>query len=248
MTTTEKIYVDGWPKEAMPDLPVKEWFLRKNEQIVTPINAFPEKLYVKNEIEIDKNKEINLIWGGWRDEKGEGEVGKIGGRYKVAVGPRILHDNYSDSGKCTNDELSGFSRFIDVVVRNKKDNTEKVIKCIVVDFKEHSYNKYVHGKYHEKQSDKVKSNEVIKVYKEEKKDGELIKNGIVQTGIRYPNAKGLNDDSVERYHMNGSVMEFYGASIDNEREDFINRFELVKVISNIHRDKECFFWKDVECN
>lgn len=63
------------------------------------------------------------------------------GRYKIAVGPKILETFYPDTGKIWKDDFENWPQLIDVLLENKQTGAQKMIKCVVVDVKAHTYNK-----------------------------------------------------------------------------------------------------------
>lgn len=136
------------------------------------------------------------------------------GRYKVAVGPKILNPKYPDDGGIQDDDFKAFSRNIEVILEHKTTKKRKILNCVVTDFKAHTYSKYPDGHSNIKRI-KASFN---------------VKNGILQTGIAYP--KSWNGDkslACSEQHMNGTVIEFCGGDVDIETEDYC----LIKVISNI---------------
>jgi hypothetical protein len=222
--------------------------------------------YIKK-VGTEKDMIVPLNWGGWRDLSNGEKVKQYGDRYEVAVAPKILNPYYPDNGKIWNDDFYGFSRFIDVVVRYVGSKELYTIKCIVTDQKAHSYNEYPNGHIDEPS----KNVSDAKVYDQNGKEipNGIMQTGIrYPRAVQIEWENGKKEDPVEIENMNdGSVIEFYGAYIDSleayngepsnvessygERTIFNgrfrgninNKFELVKIISNIHRDKECFFKK-----
>jgi len=131
------------------------------------------------------------------------------GSYNVAVGPRILDPNYPDSGKIWASEVD-MSLKIKCILKNKKDDSEKIIICVAKDLKAHTYNRYP-------------------------EDGSIVKynisSGLIQTGIAYPNSanaqgKIKGDSAYMPKHADSSIIEFCGSKVDFNPGDY----KLVKVI------------------
>lgn len=133
------------------------------------------------------------------------------GRYKVAVGPKIIDSNYPDNGKIWTSDFEGFSDKIDVVLQHITTGELKTINCRISDRKAHSYNKYLEGHSYNTGDDAWF----------------YVENGIMQTGIAYPNSTNAGkDNSCSVYHMDGSVVEFAGQGIDFP----VKEYKLVKII------------------
>lgn len=94
--------------------------------------------------------------------------------FLVAIAPKILYPEYPDSGPVESEDFSGFSRYITVHLRYKITYKTLELPCYVKDFKAHSYNQYPDG--HPNVLTKNKKGKVI------------IPNGLIQTGIAYPNS------------------------------------------------------------
>jgi RHS repeat-associated protein len=117
------------------------------------------------------------------------------GRYRVAVGPRILDPGYSNEGKVWSSEFP--NRDIDVVLKDKTTGEVRTLECVVTDFKAHSYNTHPDG--HENKGKYTKGYDVTVD----------IGNGLIQTGISYPNS--WNSDNEATYIPSGGeicVVEF----------------------------------------
>ncbi len=121
------------------------------------------------------------------------------GRYKIAVGPKILNAEYPDNGRLWDDDFIGYSRKIDVVLEDIYTGEEKIIECVASDLKAHSYNKYPDEQPYN--TGDVASFDV--------------ENGIIQTGIAYPRSSNARDSKAcSTEHMGGSIIEFAGQEID----------------------------------
>lgn len=154
---------------------------------------------------------------------------KINGRWAVAVGPGILDPEYDNDGGLTDDDIKPFSKCIKVQLQLKKQFKAsksrprlRTLECHVLDLKAHSYNKYPYGK--DKKGSKFKSDYVTYA-----KTKPVIKNGIVQTGIRYPNAS--NESVVAFDNRDGSIIEFCGAELDGLGFK-LDEYELLYIESN----------------
>jgi hypothetical protein len=148
----------------------------------------------------------------------EGEAKKDSqGRYLVCVGPRIFYKKYSDLDKLEKEDLSGFSRHIQVELEHKTDGSKKIFNCYVENLKAHSYSKYP-----DNHSDVSLSTASASFPN--------LENGIVQTGIRYPNAS--NPIVASRDYADSSVIEFSGETFS----DFnLRDYRLIRVLSNTQR-------------
>ena len=134
------------------------------------------------------------------------------GRYKIAIGPKIVNPNYPDQGKIWTD-YDGLKKgiLIDVVLEKKNGGEKKIIECVVVDFKAHTYNKYPDG--HEK-------NNLGSGYMN-------IENGILQTGISYPKSWNAGQSlALAPNNVSGNVIEFAGHKVDF----IVSEYRLVKLI------------------
>lgn len=132
------------------------------------------------------------------------------GRYMIAVAPKILLPNYPDEGKIWGDDFKGVSKKVNVVLENKTTGEEMTVKCIVTDFKAHSYNKYPY-------ESGVESGDVA-IYD--------IESGIIQTGIAYPNSVNAQTNPFDMNHKDASVIEFVGQEVDFP----MSEYRLVKII------------------
>ncbi|WP_310603180.1 PAAR-like protein [Anaerosporobacter sp.] len=201
------------------------WILYKNampDKMVETI--FPEKVTMTYKIgEKVKKKEVSIVdkWGA----PGQGNYDTVlnidaEGRYVVAVGPKILNPNYIDDGKIQDDDFILINKKIDVVLEDINTKKQKILKCIVGDWKAHSYNDY---NWYEKNTHKRKDNK-DKI----KKAFVNVENGILQTGIAYPNSWNADGSLVcSLDHCNGNVIEFCGQTVDIDTK----QYKLVKVIS-----------------
>lgn len=127
------------------------------------------------------------------------------GRYKIAVGPRILNPEYPDDGKVWGDDFNGFSHNVNIVLESKITGEEKVVECYVSDIKAHSYNSYPDGQPYNT-GDVAEFN---------------VENGIVQTGIAYPHSSNAKKDmACSTEHMGASVIEFMGSDAGFDTENY----------------------------
>lgn len=136
------------------------------------------------------------------------------GRYKIAVGPRIINPDYPDEGKIWN-EYDGLEKDvkIDVVLENKTTGETMIMKCVVDDYKAHTYSQYpdVHPS-NNLTGDTVNFN---------------IESGLIQTGIAYPESyNATKGASFAPDNIDSSVIEFAGSYVDVNLEDYT----LVKLI------------------
>lgn len=97
------------------------------------------------------------------------------------------------------------------------------IPCYVEDYKAHSYNQYPDGHG----NTVLPSNTTGKV---KDSNGNLVPNGLIQTGIAYPKSGNAKKDrACDEEYMNGTVVEFCGWEVT----DFdCNKYELVSITSN----------------
>jgi hypothetical protein len=138
-----------------------------------------------------------------------GQALKQNGRYRVAVGPKILRPGsfYPDSGEIKRDEFNGFNKNIRVILERKTTKARKELLCVVDCWKAHTFNMFP-------------SNTGATA-------SFNVESGYVQTGIRYPNA--TNPSAFSPTNMDGSVIEF---CTDSSRMDFNPKdYELIKVIA-----------------
>ncbi|MDR1689742.1 MAG: hypothetical protein LBS21_14205 [Clostridiales bacterium] len=116
-----------------------------------------------------------------------------------------------------NYELNPFSRHIEVELEHKADGSKKIIKCFVKHIKAHSYSNYPDEHANISLSTTSASFPALE-------------NGIIQTGIRYPNA--ANATVAARNYADGSVIEFCGETFS----DFnLGDYKLIRVLSNTQR-------------
>lgn len=143
--------------------------------------------------------------------------------YKIAVGPKLLDPQYSDDSHIYDTDFKNWGSIrIDVHLRLKEDiegikllddeilESHKVIECIVKDAKAHSYNLH---------PDKTPGHtHKIFEYNKNITASFEIENGLIQTGIAYPNStNGQKDDPddgpIAVNHMDSSVIEFFGRDL-----------------------------------
>ena len=123
------------------------------------------------------------------------------GRYEIAVGPKILNPEYPDNGRVWGVDFNDFSKKINVVLEDKNTGEEINIECHVFDYKAHSYNSY---------SDET--GEVARFN---------VENGIVQTGIAYPNSWNAKEGKpYAPDRMGASIIEFKGDDVDFPEKDY----------------------------
>jgi hypothetical protein len=162
---------------------------------------------------IQKTLFPRINWGGPGGGKYPIGVNKENGKYKVAVGPKFANPNYPDNGRLWTD-YDGLRKGIEfsVTLKHRTTGEHKIIECVIDDWKAHTYNKYPDG--HAFNTGDIASFNV--------------ENGIIQTGIAYPNswnAGGVLACSPE--HMESlHVIEFCGHSVDFR----VNDYELERVI------------------
>ena len=121
------------------------------------------------------------------------------GRYKVAVGPKIIDPNYSNEGRIWTDDFKDLPHVLKVVLEHEETGGEKVIECVVSDYKAHTYNTY--PEQHPNVSDDKAVFDV--------------ESGLLQTGIAYPNS--WNADNTSGFagnNIDGSIIEFAGQELD----------------------------------
>ena len=133
------------------------------------------------------------------------------GRYKIAVGPKIIDPNYPDTGKIWIDDFESYSTTIDLVLENNTTGLRCFLECVVSDYKAHSYNKYPDGQPYNTGD--------IASYN--------VENGILQTGIAYPQSWNAERDlAFSVKHSTGIVIEFAGSAVDFNIDDY----KLIKII------------------
>jgi hypothetical protein len=144
-----------------------------------------------------------MIGGG---ETYKGKPLKENGRYRVAVGPKILRPNYSDDGRVLADDFNGFNKNIKVILEHKTTKVQKELLCVIKDTKTHTFNKIPRDTGATASFD--------------------VDSGYVQTGIRYPDAAFGRTIAPE--NMDSSVVEFCtDLPLDFAGDDY----ELVKVVA-----------------
>lgn len=166
---------------------------------------------------------------------------KKDGKWIVAVGPAILDSLYSSNGQCTKDDTKPFSKLIKATLRLKsitsttksadKEITEEFFVC---DIKAHTFREYKYPKTIKKtkkdshyESDGVRDVTITP----------QINSGMIQTGIRYPNASnGTVVALIKEKNKKGaystdnidySLIEFCGGNVS----DFNNKFQKYELIS-----------------
>lgn len=135
------------------------------------------------------------------------------GRYKVAIGPKVMNPKYQDYGEVEKEDFEAFDKNIKVIVFNKKEKKEETLPCFVEDWKAHTYNEYpVEG--HTSKEAKVQV---------------IVESGMLQTGIRYPYAH--NDTEWASGTLSGNIIEFCSDNTGNLNcDDYILRRVIVKLV------------------
>lgn len=141
-------------------------------------------------------------------------LNKVGEQYVVAVGPKVLDPNYSDEDNLQDTDFS-LPRVIRVVLENKTTGDQKIIECLVCDIKAHTYNEYP-----------------TELHPSDNRDEGMasfdVENGIVQTGIAYPNSYNSKVGiQFAPEHINSSIIEFCGGTVDFKIEDYRLNFIIV---------------------
>ena len=139
--------------------------------------------------------------------------------YKIVVGPKILDPNCDDAARLQADDYGGqIYRRIDVELEKKPDfktNNESedhlTLECVACGVKAHTYN--IHPDTTPEHAHKIFE------YNKNITASFDIENGFVQTGIAYPNSWNAQNDSptdgpIAADYMDGSVIEFWGNSVD----------------------------------
>ncbi|MDR1550298.1 MAG: hypothetical protein LBT06_17170 [Hungatella sp.] len=173
---------------------------------------------------VDKKLYPNVKWFSYQCTT-TGTAKDANGRYKIVVGPKILDSNYPDGGRLWTEDfgVKSLNVRIDVVLKNELSGNTKTIECVAVGLKAHTYN--IHP-------DKTKGHKhKIFNYNKNITASYEVENGLLQTGIAYPNCSNAQQDKeydgpIAVDHMNGSPVEFYGSSIDFKANDY----KLVKII------------------
>lgn len=89
---------------------------------------------------------------------------------------------------------------LEIIFKNKSTGNLKTLSAVVTDFKAHTYNKYLDGHPYKTGHTNVTAKD---------KNGNMIKNGILQTGISYP--KSYNATVALAFapkNIDGSIVEF----------------------------------------
>lgn len=171
------------------------------------------------------------------DKKSTDVCPQTNNRWHIQVGPAVLDWEYPMSGSIGQDEeFNGFNKYVDVYlslkipVNNKNQN--RILKCVVTNMKAHTYCYYPYpeiDKDHVRYTDAAhfKSDFVTRAMVDLCPG--VIDPGIVQTGIRYPNAD--NGSVVKEAAMDFSVIEFYGGP--NTKFGFtLSDYLLEKIVVN----------------
>ena len=138
----------------------------------------------------------------------ENSIDEDTGVFNVVVGPRILDSKYSDNGGVFGEDFN-FPISMDITLVNKKTNKQEVFSCITrSSAKAHTYSSY-NGEYGYAEFE--------------------IGNGLIQTGIAYPNSwNAENEGEFFPENIDGSSIEFAGSR--SELGDFDpNDYRLVKI-------------------
>lgn len=144
--------------------------------------------------------------------------GKANGRLLVAVPPKVIYPDYPDDWGIQNEDITAFSRNITVHLRAKVTKATLDLLCYVKDIKAHTYRLYPDG-HNNTILPKGTKGEIIG-----------IPNGIIQTGIAYPNSDNAKANlACSIGHMNGNVVEFCGWKVTDIN---CNDYELVSISSN----------------
>lgn len=187
----------------------------------------------KKENRVGEMTEIVNSFADWGVVGGGGYKGvdnKTYGKWDVAVGPGIIDWEYPDDGGVRDDDMKGFSKFIKVFLSLKEDikdpkkKKKQTIECYLYDLKAHTYNIYP---YSDQMKAKLKEDKCPKTQYEsdyvddasasvedELKRSGLIRSGLIQTGIKSPYVSGEKRAVVSFDHMDGSVIEFCGESVN----------------------------------
>ena len=138
------------------------------------------------------------------------------GSYNIAVGPRVLRHKYSNDGKVWDEDFDAFSRYADVILT--KGGKEITLPCYIKDFKAHTYNHYPENHLNGPGNIEV-------IIRDD--NGDMIENGIVQTGVCYPQATDTHDAWVKKT-LSGNIIEFCAKDTGSLN---CSDYELVKVIA-----------------
>ncbi len=183
---------------------VAEEYILPNQPIVTKPPA-EVKVYIDGVIKTLHPREGDWAILGALNYK-EPSVRNETGRYRVGVGPRVINPKYPDTGKAWKDEFTAFKREMEAILIDRQTGEEQKLLCYRADIKAHTYNKYPDG--HEY------------VYYPPREGVAEVENGIVQTGIAYPNSSNAKKGAACTIdHADGSVIEFCG--LDNEENKAI---------------------------
>ena len=175
--------------------------------------TFPDTVYGKVN-GVDKELKPNDEWGAaGKGQYPDGVQKDAEGKYKVAVGPKILDPNYPNTGRIWRDDFASLNKDISVILEHKTTGEIKIIDCTVTDIKAHSYNKYPDG--HKKSTLGTGYFDV--------------ENGLIQTGISYPNSSNASQSlAFSPDHVGGAtVIEFAGKEVDFD----LGNYTLVGVVT-----------------
>ena len=174
----------------------------------------------------------NLTWFSFTQK---GRTKDSDGYYRISVGPKVLIPDYSDEGKLWAEEFSDTNE-INIKVTAKLKLKEQIIdkegkendlelKCVVIGIKAHTYN--IHPDTNDGHKHKIfdYNKNIMATYD--------IENGLVQTGIAYPNCynaqnNNVNDGPIVLNCNDGSVIEFYGYKKDLDFNP--NDYRLVEIV------------------
>ena len=166
------------------------------------------------------SKTVDYIenWGAPGKGGYEQKQQKKNGKLLVAVPPKVMYPDYPDDGSIEADDLNAFDRNITVHLWNKITKTYFDLPCYVGDIKAHTYNLYPDGH----------NNTILPKGTTGKIIG--IPNGIIQTGIAYPNSGNAKKNlACSMAHMNGTIVEFCSWEVDDIK---CSDFELISISSN----------------
>ena len=218
-------------------------YLLPDEDIITTADMFPKEMIVEINKEGDldewEDRAVNdrhIVQDNW------GMAGKYPPKYKlfrqiegknyynIAVGPRVLNPKYPDDGNLA--FFEAFSRFIDVEIENIETGDKRILNCYRADLKAHTYNYYPDG-----HKFGAESGIEVTVLDE---NGERIKNGFLQTGIRYPKVTRDNEtvddnEEWEAYTTSGNIIEFVSAHTGDLD---CRKYRLVSITVYLKEEKE----------
>lgn len=157
---------------------------------------------------------------------------KTNGRWHIQVGPAVLDWEYPTNGTLgQEEEFNGFNKYVDVYLTDKNKIQNRVLKCVVTSLKAHTFYYYPYDEedknYERYEEPHFKSDFVTRALADMCPG--VIDPGIVQTGIRYPNAH--NGSVVKESSMDFSVIEFFGGP-NTEFGFTLSDYLLDKVVVN----------------